>query len=257
MAKIISIALHKGGTAKTTTAINLSASLTKRQKKVLLIDMDFQANSTFGTGIDGKTLDNSIYNVLTPNRKYSCSISEAILHTEYYDIVPADKDVMDLQLELKSVTALRDEIKQIGSRYDYIIIDCPPSLNIISQNALVASDHIIIPCEPKPFNFTGMVDMKDTIEAVKANHNPKLSVLGILLVKYNRRTNLTRTIQEAIEHYAEQLHTRVYDATIREGVAVPESQLAQKPLIYYAPSAKPTIDYNTFTTETLIRLEDI
>lgn len=257
MAKVISICLQKGGTAKTTTAINLSANLAHRKKRVLLIDMDFQANATFGSGINGKALDNSIYNVLTPDRRYHCSIKDAILHTDFYDIVPADKDVMDLQLELKTVTALRDETKRIGSSYDYIIIDCPPALNIISQNALVASDYIIIPSEPKPFNFTGMVDMKDTIEAVRKNHNPDLKVLGILLVKYNKRTNLTKLMQDSIEDYSGQLQTTVYESTIREGVAVPESQLAQQPLIYYAPSAKPTIDYKAFTTETMKRLEDM
>ena len=257
MSKVISIALQKGGTAKTTTAINLAANLAHRKKRVLLIDMDFQANATFGSGINGKTLKNSIYNVLTPDRRYSCNINDATLHTDFYDIVPADKDVMDLQLELKSFTALSEAIKTIGNSYDYIIIDCPPALNIISQNALVASDYIIIPCEPKPFNFTGMVDMKETIDVVRTNHNPDLKVLGILLVKYNRRTNLTKLMQDSIENYSAQLQTTVYETTIREGVAVPESQLAQQPLIYYAPSAKPTIDYKAFTSETIKRLGDM
>lgn len=257
MAKVISICLQKGGTAKTTTAINLAANLAHRKNRVLLVDMDFQANATFGSGIDGKTLNYSLYNVLTPNPQYKCSIKDAILHTDFFDIVPADKDVMDLQLELKSFTALRDATKTVASSYDYIIIDCPPALNIISQNALVASDYIIIPCEPKPFNFTGMVDMKETIEAVRENHNPNLKVLGILLVKYNRRTNLTKLMQESIENYSKQLHTTVYEITIREGVAVPESQLAQQPLIYYASTAKPTVDYKAFTTETMKRLGDM
>lgn len=257
MAKVISICLQKGGTAKTSTAINLAADLAPHKKKVLLIDMDFQANATFGSGIDGKSLSNSLYNLLTPDQQYKCSIKDVILHTDFYDILPSDKDVLDLQLELRSFTELRDSIKTIGSSYDYIIIDCPPALNIISQNALVASDHIIIPCEPKPFNFTGMVDMKETIEAVRSKYNPDLKVLGILLVKYNRRTNLTKLMQNSIEKYSKQLQTTVYESTIREGVSVPESQLAQQPLIYYAPSAKPTIDYKAFTTETLKRLGDI
>ena len=257
MATTISICLQKGGTAKTTTAINLAANLAHRKKRVLLIDMDFQANATFGSGIDGKTLRYSLYNVLTPDQQYKCTIKDAILHTDFFDIVPADKDVLDLQLELKTFTALRDAVRTIDSSYDYIIIDCPPALNIISQNALVASDYIIIPSEPKPFNFTGMVDMKETIEAVRKNHNPNLKVLGILLVKYNKRTNLTKMMQDSIESYSRQLHTTVYESTIREGVAVPESQLAQQPLIYYAPSAKPTIDYKNFTTETMKRLRDM
>lgn len=257
MAKVISICLQKGGTAKTTTAINLSANLAHRKKRVLLIDMDFQANATFGSGIDSKRLNYSLYNVLTPDQQYKCTVRDAILQTGYYDILPADKDVMDLQLELKSFTALREAIKAIGSSYDYIIIDCPPALNIISQNALVASDYIIIPSEPKPFNFTGMVDMKETIDAVRKNHNPDLKVLGILLVKYNKRTNLTKLMQDSIDNYSRQLQTTVYESTIRESIVVPESQLAQQPLIYYAPSAKPTIDYKAFTTETLKRLGDI
>lgn len=256
MAKVISICLQKGGTAKTTTAINLSANLAYRKKKVLLIDTDFQANATFGSGIDSRGLEYSLYNVLTPDRRYKCNIRDAILHTDFYDILPADKDVMDLQIELKSFTALKDSIRTIGSSYDYIIIDCPPALNIISQNALVASDYIIIPSEPKPFNFTGMVDMRETIDAVRKNHNSNLKVLGILLVKYNKRTNLTKLMQESIDNYSAQLQTTLYESTIREGVAVPESQLAQQPLIYYAPSSKPTIDYKAFTTETIKRLGD-
>ena len=257
MAKVISIALQKGGTSKTTTAINLAANLAHRNKKVLLIDMDFQANVTFASGVKSNTLEYSVYNVLTPDQRYKCRIEEAILHTDFYDILPADKDVMDLPLELKSFTALKESISSIRDAYDYIVIDCPPALNIISQNALVASDYIIIPCEPKPFNFTGMVDMRETIDSVKKNFNPDLKVLGILLVKYNRRTNLTKIMQESIEKYSEHLQTKVYEATIRESVAVPESQLKQQPLIYYAPSANPTIDYKAFTTETLKRLGDI
>lgn len=256
MAKIISVALQKGGTAKTTTAINFAANLAFRKKKVLLVDMDFQANATFGSGVDGRTLKNSLYNVLTPDHRYRCDIKDAILHTKYFDILPADKDVMDLQIEVKETTALRGLLKTVVSSYDYIVIDQPPALNTIALNGFVASTHIIIPAEPKPFNFTGMVDMKETIDTVREKQNPALSVLGILLVKYNRRTNLAKTMQEAIENYAVQLKTTVYETTIREGVAVPESQLAQQPLIYYAPSAKPTIDYKAFTTETLKRLED-
>ena len=257
MAKIISICLQKGGTAKTTTAVNLAANLAYRKKRVLLIDMDPQANTTFYSGVDSKALNNSLYNVLTPDRRYKCDIIDAILHTNYYDILPADKDVLDLQLELKTATELKNELKNIGSSYDYIIIDCPPALNIISQNALGASDYIIIPCEPKPFNFTGMVDMSETIAAIKNSVNPRLQVLGILLVKHNRRTNLTQTMRRSIENYSAQLDTTVYESTIREAVVVPESQLAQTPLIHFAPSANPTIDYKAFTTETLKRLGDL
>lgn len=256
MAKVISICLQKGGSAKTTTAINLASNLRELDKRVLLIDMDYQANATFGSGINSKKLQYSLYNVLTTDRQYKCAVEDAIIRTDYYDILPADKDMMDLPLELTSFTALKETIKLVNNQYDYIIIDCPPALNIISQNALTASDYVIIPSEPKPFNFTGLVDMAETIEAVHKYHNSDLKVLGILLVKYNNRTNLTKLVRASIENYAQQLQTTIYDTTIRESVIVSESQLAQQPLNNYAPSAKPTIDYIAFTLETLKRLGD-
>ena len=255
--KIISISLQKGGSAKTTTAVNLAANLAARKRRVLLIDMDSQANATFSSGVNSRDLENSLYNVLTPDSRYKCSIRDAIIRTDFFDLIPADRDVADLSDELKSATALRNVLQTVSNLYDFVILDTPPALNIISQNALAAADYVIIPAEPRPFNFTGMVDLRDSIEAVRASHNPKLMVLGILLVKHNQRTNLTKTVQDLITDYAAQLGTSVYAATIREAVAVPESQLAQKPLIYYAKSAKPTIDYKAFTTETLKRMGEI
>ena len=257
MAKVISIALQKGGTAKTTTAINLAANLSHRKKKVLLIDMDSQANASFASGVNVRNLQNSLYNLLTTDRRYKCNLAEVVLHGDSYDVIPADSDVIDLSKELDSVTVLKSILKPIQESYDYIVIDCPPALSIITQNALAVSDYVIIPSEPKPFNFTGMVDLKEMINDIQNGYNTNLQVLGILLVKYNRRTNLTKTIQQMIEGFAVQLQTTVYSSTIREGVAVPESQLAQKPLIDYAPSANPTIDYKAFTTETLKRMGEI
>ena len=125
------------------------------------------------------------------------------------------------------------------------------------SNALVAAQYVIIPMEPKPFNYTGLVDMSETIKTVQERYNPDLRVLGILLVKFNKRTNLTKLMQESIDKYAKNLDTTIFKTTIRDGIAVPESQLAQKPLTLYAPTAKPTLDYYDFAKEVISRMEDL
>lgn len=255
--KIISISLQKGGTAKTTTALNLASDLGKRGKKVLLIDMDSQANASFASGLNTKDLDNSLFNVLTDNSKHKCRIREAILKLKYYDIVPADRDVAYLVDELISPYVLKSVLKTISNAYDYVVLDTPPNLSIVTLNAMVASDYIIIPIEPKPFNFTGMRDLEDTIKDVQKNWNKSLKVLGILLVKYSNRTNLNKQMKELIESEAVKLDTTCFECSIREGIAVSESQLKQMPLIDHSPSAKPTIDYKAFTTEVLKRLGDL
>lgn len=254
--KVISIALQKGGTAKTTTAINLAADLGSRGKKVLLIDMDSQANASFASGINTRELENSLYNVLTVDTSYKCRIRDSILKLKYYDIVPADRDLADLANEMKSAVALKSILETISNSYDYIILDTPPNLSVVTLNAFVASDCIIIPTEPKPFNFTGMRDLEDTINEVKKNWNSTLTVLGILLVKYSNRTNLNRQMKDLISREAVNLNTTCFACSIREGIVVSESQLAQEPLIDYAPSSKPAIDYRAFATEVLNRLGD-
>lgn len=254
MAVTISVALQKGGTAKTTTAINLAANLGNQGKKVLLIDMDSQANASFSSGLNPRNLDNSLYNVLTTDARYKCTTKEAILSLKYYDIIPADRDVADLVNEMKSADALKNILASVSDNYDYIILDTPPNLSVVTLNALVSSHSIIIPSEPKPFNFTGMIDLEDTIEDVRTNWNPSLKVLGILLVKYSNRTNLNRQMKELIEKEAANLKTTCFECSIRDGIAVSESQLAQKPLIDYAPSSKPSMDYKAFTTEVLQRI---
>ena len=254
--KTIAITLQKGGSCKTTTAVNLSAILHSKGKKVLLIDMDSQANATFASGINSKELDYSLYNVLTKDQQYKANIQDAIISTKHYDILPADRDIADLTLELtpEDSGALKALTAAVARKYDYCIIDCPPALNTITVNALVASDYIVIPIEPRPFSFSGLDDLKKTIDELK-NNNKKLSVLGILLTKYNNRTILSRTMTDLIDNYCKNMNTKLFSATIRESIAVPESQIAQQPLIEYAPKNKATIDYKGFTTELIKRME--
>lgn len=255
-AVVISVALQKGGVGKTATSLNLSAELGLRKKRVLLIDLDSQANSTYSSGQNVNELEYSVYNVLTPDKEYHCNIEQAILKCKYYDLLPADSAVNDLVLELKDFHALKNVLEQVKDKYDFIILDCPPAISMVTANAFVASDKVIIPTECKAYSFLGILELKKNIDEIKATLNPELEVLGILLVKYDKRALVTTQMQEMIENVSSQLNTTVYSYTIRNRIAVEESALNQIPLCDYKGSNKDAyIDYRGFVTETLKRLE--
>ena len=183
MAITISIALQKGGVGKTATALNLAAELGLRKKSVLLIDLDAQADSTYSSGYNTSDLEYSLYNVLTTDNEYHCNIEQAILNCKYYDLLPADSAVNDLTLELKDFEALKKVLALVQNKYDFIILDCPPAISMITANAFVASQNIIIPSECRTYSFLAMMDLKQSINEIKESLNPDLKVLGILLVK--------------------------------------------------------------------------
>ena len=257
MAIIISIALQKGGVGKTSTSLNLSSELGRRKKKVLLCDLDAQANATYSSGYTTDELEYSLYNVLTMDQQYHCDIKQAIKPCKYYDLLPADSSVNDLMLELKGFDILKNSLALVANDYDFIILDCPPAISMVTANAFVASQKLIIPTECKAYSFIGISDLKKNIDEIKAVMNPDLEVLGILLIKYDKRAQVTKQIQSMIEDFSDQLHTKVYKTTIRNGVAVEEAALMQTPLCDYVRkhNNKPYIDYKGFVTETLKRLE--
>lgn len=250
MAITISIALQKGGVGKTTTALALASTLGFKKKKVLLIDMDGQRDSTYASGID--TLEKSITDVLGE----TCTVPEAVIKCKYYDLLGADEFLPNVELsnDVES-TLLKTVLKPFKNLYDYIIIDTPPALGNLSYMSLVASDYVVIPTEPRPFALKGLGTLNNTIQSIKESLNPDLKVLGILLIKYHNRTILNRDIKEMIEDTARDMNTSVFNATIREGVAVPEAETVRLPLIDYAKNSKPNIDYKAFTTELLQKVE--
>ena len=257
MAVTIAVSLQKGGCGKTATSLNLSAELGLRKKKVFLVDLDAQADSTYSSGYNTSNLEYSLYNVLTADHTYHCNIEQAILNCKYYDLLPAEKSVNDLTTELKDFETLKKALGTVRNKYDFIILDCPPAISMITANAYVASSHIIIPCECRTYSFLAMMDLKESIDEIRKLLNPDLEVLGILLIKHDKRTILTRQMQNMIADFSKNLNTTLYNATIRNGIAVEEAALNQIPLCDYVRTNnnKPYIDYRGFVTETLKRLE--
>lgn len=249
MAVVISVALQKGGVGKSTTSQALASTLGFKKKRVLLIDMDSQCNVTYSSGVDSPQY--SIFDVLGEG----CRADEALIRCKYYDLLSADYNLTKVEMaEEVEPTLLKTVLEPIKNNYDYIIIDTPPALGNLSFNSLVASDYVVIPTEPRPFALQGLGALHNTIESVRNSLNPNLKVLGILLIKYHNRTVLNRDIKQMIEDYAKKMNTTVFKATIREGIAVPEAQTVRQPLIDYAKSSNPNIDYKAFTTELLQKI---
>ena len=245
MAITISVVLQKGGVGKSTTSQALASTLGFKHKKVLLIDLDPQTNITYSSGVDNPK--RTITDVLNED----CKADEALIHCKYYDLLAADSYLTNVEITKVDPTLLKNVIAPLKSKYDFIIIDTPPALGNLSVNALVASDYVIIPTEPRPFALQGLGRLHSTIESVRNGYNSNLKVLGILLIKYHNRTVLNRDIKDMIEDYAKQMNTIVFNATIREGIAVAEAQTVRQPLIDYAKNSNPNIDYKGFTSEVL------
>ena len=245
MAITISLVLQKGGVGKSTTSQALASTLGFKHKKVLLIDLDPQTNITYSSGVDNPK--RTITDVLNED----CKADEALIHCKYYDLLAADSYLTNVEITKVDPTLLKNVIAPLKSKYDFIIIDTPPALGNLSVNALVASDYVIIPTEPRPFALQGLGRLHSTIESVRNGYNSNLKVLGILLIKYHNRTVLNRDIKDMIEDYAKQMNTIVFNATIREGIAVAEAQTVRQPLIDYAKNSNPNIDYKGFTSEVL------
>ena len=246
LAVIISIILQKGGTGKSTTAQALASTLGFKHKKVLLIDLDPQSNVTYSSNVDNPI--KTITNVLDED----CAADEAIIKCKYYDLLAADTYLTNVEItEGIKPTLLKNTINSIKDNYNFIIIDTPPALGHLSFNALVASDYVIIPMEPRVFALQGLGRLHDTITNVQKRLNSSLKVLGILLIKYSNRTILNRDIKDMIEDYSKQMDTIVFNTSIRESIVVAEAQTVREPLIDYAKNSKPNIDYKAFTTEIL------
>ena len=246
--EVIAIATQKGGTGKTTTAHALGAGLIWRANRVLFIDLDPQGNLSYilRADMDGATS----YEVLTGQ----ATAKEAIQHKPGGDIIPASPALSGANLEVNKTGKeyrLREALEPIRNDYDYIVIDTPPALSILTVSALTASDSVIVPAQADIFSLQGISQLYDTIQAIQQHSNPSLSIKGILLTRHNTRAILSRDLTQVMSNMAQQMGTRVYDSVIREGIAIKEAQASQQDIYSYAPRANPTRDYIAFIDELL------
>lgn len=236
MSKVIAVANQKGGVGKTTTAINLSACLADLGFDILLLDIDPQSNTTSGLGFDPRKLDKSIYHVLIDNVPITEIITETAV--KHLSLVPSNADLVGAEVEMVSLIAremrLRSALQSVRDKYDYIIIDCPPSLGLITLNALTACDSVIIPIQCEYYALEGLGQLLETITLVKDNLNPKLEIEGILLTMQDRRVRLSDQVISEVRNY---FKGRVYNTNIPRNIRLSEAPSFGKPIILYDPKS--------------------
>ena len=258
MGKVISMVNQKGGVGKTTTSINLAASLGYLGKRVLLIDLDPQGNTTTGVGINKGDIDKSIYNVLIGETE----IKDVIIKTKFKNlhIIPATINLAGVDIELIEKSRyqtgfsrgeqLKNSIAKIRDLYDFILVDCPPSLGILTTNALTASDSVIIPVQCEFFALEGIMQLLNSIMLAQRNLNPNLDIEGVLLTMLDSRTNLGLEVVEDIRSYFKE---RVYDTIIPRLIRLTEAPSHGKPILAYDPKSRGTEAYINLAKEVIER----
>ncbi len=254
MSRIIALANQKGGVGKTTTAINLAASLAALEKKVLIVDADPQANATSGVGIDQKQVKTTIYDCLIDG----VNPREAVLPcaTENLFIIPSNIDLVGAEIEMlerpEREKSLKKVIAPIAADYDYILIDCSPSLGLLTVNALTAADSVIIPVQCEYFALEGLGKLLNTIKIIQGNLNPALEIEGFLLTMYDSRLRLANQVVEEVTRHFQQM---VFNTIIQRNVKLSEAPSYGQPAILYDVESRGTVNYLNLARELLERVE--
>lgn len=256
MPRIIAIANRKGGVGKTTTTVNVATAMAAAGKKVLVIDLDPQSNASTSLGIDKHGNMVSSYEVIIGER----SLSEAVVWTEIpnFSIVPASPDLAGAEVELidkeRREYALKDALSKTVTSYDYVLIDCPPSLSLVTINALVAADAVIVPLQCEYLALEGMTDLISNINQIKKHFNPKLELQGVVLTMYDGRNNLTQMVEEDVRNF---FGKKVYQTVIPRNVRVSEAPSHGKPVLLYDFKCSGSQAYISLAGEVLKREREL
>lgn len=250
MGKIIAIANQKGGVGKTTTAVSLAAALGDKGKKTLLFDADPQGNTTSGVGVDRRTCISSAYEVMIEGER----AKSAVVKTQFknLDLLPSNMELAAAELELASMenreSILKNALAPIRAEYDYILIDCPPSLGLITTNALTAADTILIPIQCEYYALEGLSQLMNTVRRVKRQYNERLDIEGVLLTMYDGRLNLTQQVVEEVKKY---FPRKVFKTVIPRTVRLSEAPGFGQPVLYYDRSSKGAEAYGDLAAEVM------
>mgnify|MGYP003394149815 CR=1 FL=1 len=253
MAQIFCVANQKGGVGKTTTTVNLAAGLAKVKQRVLVVDLDPQGNATMGSGVDKRALELSVYDVLLEN----ASIAEARQRSSKvgYDVVGANRELAGAEVELVQLERRDQRLKQALARvhddYDFILIDCPPSLNLLTLNGLCSAHGVVVPMQCEYFALEGLSDLVNTIKQVHANLNPQLQLIGLLRVMFDPRITLQQQVSEQLkQHFGE----KVFDTVIPRNIRLAEAPSYGLPGVVFDPASKGAHSYVEFAQEMVNRL---
>lgn len=255
MGRIIAIANQKGGVGKTTTAINLSASLASLGKKVLAIDMDPQGNMSSGLGVDKNEVEKTVYDLIIGNIGIEECIYEEVI--ENLDVLPSNIDLSAAEIELIGVDnkeyILRDEVNIVKEKYDFIIIDCPPALSMLTINAMTTSDSVLVPIQCEYYALEGLSQLIHTIELVQERLNPELEIEGVVFTMYDARTNLSLQV---VENVKDNLNQNIYKTIIPRNVRLAEAPSYGMPINLYDPKSKGTESYLLLAEEVINKGEE-